>query len=52
MQHFLKKLGVWLSLDTEAGIAAVEYAVIAGLVIGGNLGPVGIHREFMMAAAR
>jgi Flp pilus assembly pilin Flp len=37
MQHFLKKLGVWLSLDTEAAVAAVEYAVIAGIVIGGIL---------------
>jgi Flp pilus assembly pilin Flp len=37
MQHFLKKLGEWLSLDTEDGVAAVEYAVIVGLIVGGIL---------------
>jgi Flp pilus assembly pilin Flp len=37
MQNFLKKLGEWLSLDTEDGVAAVEYAVIVGIVVGGLL---------------
>jgi Flp pilus assembly pilin Flp len=37
MQHLLKKLIEQLSLDTEKGVAAVEYAVIVGLVVGGIL---------------
>jgi Flp pilus assembly pilin Flp len=37
MQRLIKKLIEQLSLDTEDGAAAVEYAVIVGLVVGGLL---------------
>jgi Flp pilus assembly pilin Flp len=37
MQHLLKKLFEQFSLDTEDGAAAVEYAVIVGLVVWGLL---------------
>jgi Flp pilus assembly pilin Flp len=37
MQNLFKKLFERLSLDTEDGAAAVEYAVIVGLVVGGIL---------------
>ncbi len=37
MQELGKKLIQLLSLDTEEGVAAIEFAVIAGLVIGGIL---------------
>jgi Flp pilus assembly pilin Flp len=37
MQELGKKLIQWFSLDTDEGVAAIEYAVIAGLMIGGIL---------------
>jgi hypothetical protein len=37
MRDFAKKIAHWLALDTEEGAVGVEYAVIAGLVIGGLL---------------
>jgi hypothetical protein len=37
MQELGKKLIQWFSLDTDEGVAAIEYAVIAGLIIGGIL---------------
>lgn len=37
MRNLLRKLFEQLSLDTEGGVAAVEYAVIVGLVVGGIL---------------
>jgi hypothetical protein len=37
MREIAKKLVEWLSLDTEKGVAGVEYAVIVGLVIAGLL---------------
>jgi hypothetical protein len=37
MKRLIKKLIEQLSLDTEDGVAAVEYAVIVGLVVGGTL---------------
>ncbi len=37
MREIAKKLVRWLSLDTEQGAAAIEYAVILGLVVGGIL---------------
>ena len=37
MRHLFKKLIEQLSLDTEDGVAAIEYAVIVGLVVGGLL---------------
>lgn len=37
MRDFIRMIAHWLALDTEAGVAGVEYAVIAGVVIGGLL---------------
>ncbi len=37
MRELGKKLIHWLSLDTDEGVTAVEYAVIVGLVVGGIL---------------
>jgi Flp pilus assembly pilin Flp len=37
MRNLLKKLFEQLSLDTEDGVAAVEYSVIVGLIVGGLL---------------
>ncbi len=37
MVKFLEKLLHSLSLDTEEGVAGVEYAVIGGLIISGLL---------------
>jgi Flp pilus assembly pilin Flp len=33
----MEKLIHWLSLDTDEGVTAIEYAVIVGLVVGGIL---------------
>jgi Flp pilus assembly pilin Flp len=35
MHDFLKMISERLSLDTEEGVAVVEYSVIAGIVIAG-----------------
>jgi Flp pilus assembly pilin Flp len=37
MRDLARKVVEWLALDTEEGAAGVEYAVIAGVVIGGLL---------------
>jgi Flp pilus assembly pilin Flp len=37
MTKFLEQIASALSLDTEEGVAGVEYAVIAGLIAGGLL---------------
>jgi hypothetical protein len=37
MRDFARNISEWLALDTEEGAEAIEYAVIAGLVIGGLL---------------
>jgi Flp pilus assembly pilin Flp len=37
MRNFVRKVAYWLELDTEDGVAAVEYTVIVGLVVGGIL---------------
>jgi Flp pilus assembly pilin Flp len=37
MTRFFEEIARILALDTEDGVAGVEYAVIAGLVVGGLL---------------
>ncbi len=32
MHNFAKDVAVWLSLDSERGVTAIEYGLIAGLI--------------------
>jgi pilus assembly protein Flp/PilA len=32
MRNFAKDVTVWLSLDSERGVTAIEYGLIAGLI--------------------
>lgn len=37
MGKLLERVVHWLALDTEEGAAGIEYAIIAGLALGGLL---------------